>query len=254
MSTALKNRMWSEFRERDIALNVNLGTKKGKYSAGSARIYEVSQNLEILELVERQMKEVEVKLRKRYRELEARETVADDSKYRIHHGLDPLCRDLRHPEVLEPREARPLRRTRSEGEAERASASESCISVLIRVGDQACALWMGQMNLVTEALDELVCWTPAVRCFHRNLGSFKVGEEVPEVFGRVGEALVVYPLALKHRGLTDSLVKVEAYVHLHVLSPPAMFWFEEGLKAGGQHINQKFRRKPATRNINMCRR
>jgi transposase len=69
ISTALKNRTWSEFRKRDVELDVNLGTKRGRKIANSMGIYEVSQNLEILEVVEAQMKEVESKLMNRYAEL-----------------------------------------------------------------------------------------------------------------------------------------------------------------------------------------
>lgn len=66
ISTALKNRSWSEFRKRDIELDVNLGTVKGRRMADSIGIYEVSQNMEILEVVESQMKQVESGLMKRY--------------------------------------------------------------------------------------------------------------------------------------------------------------------------------------------
>jgi hypothetical protein len=45
--------------------------------------------------------------------------------------------------------------------------------VLMRVGDQACALGVGQMNLVPKALNEFVSRTPAVRCFHRDPSSFE---------------------------------------------------------------------------------
>lgn len=69
MSTALKNRTRSEFRKRDIDLDVDLGTKKGKRMANSAGIYEVSQNMEVLELVESQMKQIESKLVERYRDV-----------------------------------------------------------------------------------------------------------------------------------------------------------------------------------------
>lgn len=66
ISTALKNRTWSEFRKRDIKLDVNFGTKKGRRKAESTGIYEVFQNLEILEVVESQMKRIEAGLRERY--------------------------------------------------------------------------------------------------------------------------------------------------------------------------------------------
>jgi len=66
ISTALKNRSWSEFKKRDIKLDVNLGTLKGRRKADSIGIYEVSQNMEILDVVEIQMKQIESKLVKRY--------------------------------------------------------------------------------------------------------------------------------------------------------------------------------------------
>ena len=110
ISTALKNRTWSEFRKRDIQLDVNLGTKRGRSIASSTRIYEVAQNLELLEVVEAQMKQIEAKLEKRYGELEPirlLRTIPD----RIHHGFDPLRGDLRYQEVLDPRQTRALCRT-----------------------------------------------------------------------------------------------------------------------------------------------
>ena len=66
MSTAVTNRSWSEFRKRGIVLGVNLGTGKGRDLATSLDIFEVVQNMELLEVVERQIGEIETLLRKRY--------------------------------------------------------------------------------------------------------------------------------------------------------------------------------------------
>lgn len=66
MSTAVTNRSWSEFRKRDIKLGVNLGTRKGRKLAISLGVFEVVQNMELLEVVERQIGEIEALLRKRY--------------------------------------------------------------------------------------------------------------------------------------------------------------------------------------------
>jgi transposase len=66
ISTALKNRSWSEFRERDIVLRADLGTLKGRRMANSAGVYEVSQDMEILEVVASQMKQIELGPMKRY--------------------------------------------------------------------------------------------------------------------------------------------------------------------------------------------
>jgi len=69
ISTALKNKTWSEFRKRGIELNADFGTQKGRRKAESSGIYEISQNLEILEVVEGQIKQIESELRKRYGDL-----------------------------------------------------------------------------------------------------------------------------------------------------------------------------------------
>jgi transposase len=66
ISTALKNRTWSEFRKRDTEFNADLGTIKGRRMAGRTGIHEVSQNIEILEVVESQMKQIEAGLKERY--------------------------------------------------------------------------------------------------------------------------------------------------------------------------------------------
>lgn len=66
ISTAFKNRTWSELRKRDIELDVDLGTNKGRREVNSLGIYEVSQNVEILEVVENQMREIDSELKERY--------------------------------------------------------------------------------------------------------------------------------------------------------------------------------------------
>jgi transposase len=71
ISTALKNRSWSELRKRGIELDASFGTIKGKRKVGSLGIYEVSQNLEILEVVEDQIKRIESELVKRYGDVKA---------------------------------------------------------------------------------------------------------------------------------------------------------------------------------------
>jgi transposase len=70
MSTALKNRSWSEFRKRDIGLRADLDTKKGRDLAASFGVFEVAENMEILGVIERQTYLVERMLMKRYAELE----------------------------------------------------------------------------------------------------------------------------------------------------------------------------------------
>ena len=66
MSTAVMNRSWSEFRKRDMKLGVDLGTRKGRDLAASLGVFEVVQNMGLLEVVERQIGEIEALLRKRY--------------------------------------------------------------------------------------------------------------------------------------------------------------------------------------------
>jgi len=66
LSTGVKNRTKSEFRKRDIGLEVNLGTKKGRRAASDLDVFEVSQNVELLDVMNRQTKEVEAMLRKKY--------------------------------------------------------------------------------------------------------------------------------------------------------------------------------------------
>jgi transposase len=66
MSTAVKNRTWSELRKRDIRLRANLGTRKGRDLAASLGVFEVDQNVGLLEAVEGQIKAVEARLKARY--------------------------------------------------------------------------------------------------------------------------------------------------------------------------------------------
>ncbi len=66
LCTGVKNRTKSEFRKRDIALQVNLGTLKGRKAAGALGVFEVNQNMELLDLMGRQTKEVEAMLRRKY--------------------------------------------------------------------------------------------------------------------------------------------------------------------------------------------
>jgi transposase len=66
LSTAMKNRTRSEFRKRDIELDVNLGTQKGRKAAFELGVFEVNQNVELLELMNRQSKDIEAVLKDRY--------------------------------------------------------------------------------------------------------------------------------------------------------------------------------------------
>jgi len=66
MSTAVKNRSWSEFRKRDIGLSVDLSTRKGRDLAAALGVFEILQNMDLLEVVERQTNEVERMLMGRY--------------------------------------------------------------------------------------------------------------------------------------------------------------------------------------------
>ena len=70
ISTAIKNRTWSEFRKRDIGFEANLATKIGRRKALASGVYEVCQNVEVLELVEDQIKGIEAELEMRYGDLE----------------------------------------------------------------------------------------------------------------------------------------------------------------------------------------
>jgi transposase len=66
LSTGVKNRTRSEFRKRDIGLDVDLKTQKGRKVASSLDVFEVNQNVELLDLIERQGKEIEAVLRRKY--------------------------------------------------------------------------------------------------------------------------------------------------------------------------------------------
>jgi len=65
-STAMKNRTRSEFWKRDIQLDVNLGTLKGRKATLGLGVFEISQNMELLDLIDSQSKEVEKLLWKKY--------------------------------------------------------------------------------------------------------------------------------------------------------------------------------------------
>jgi len=69
MSTAIKNRSRSEFRKRDISLRVDLRTRRGRNLASVLGVFEVCQNMELLEVIERQTCEIERMLRKKYGKL-----------------------------------------------------------------------------------------------------------------------------------------------------------------------------------------
>ncbi len=66
LCTGVKNRTKSEFRKRDIELEVNLGSIKGRKAASGLGVFEVSQNVELLELMDSQTKEIEAMLFKKY--------------------------------------------------------------------------------------------------------------------------------------------------------------------------------------------
>ena len=66
LSTSVKNRSKSEFRKRDVDLDVNLGTKKGRKAALGLEIFEVDQNIMLLDLMDRQTKEIEAMLERKY--------------------------------------------------------------------------------------------------------------------------------------------------------------------------------------------
>lgn len=66
LSTSVSNRSKSEFRKRDIGLDVNLGTIKGRKEAMGLDVFEVSQNMELLDLIAKQSKAVERMLWEKY--------------------------------------------------------------------------------------------------------------------------------------------------------------------------------------------
>ena len=66
MGSSIKNRTWSELRKRDIKLGVDFRTRKGRDLAASLGVFEVVQNMELLEVIEGQTRKIEAVLRKRY--------------------------------------------------------------------------------------------------------------------------------------------------------------------------------------------
>ena len=62
----MKNRTRSEFSKRDIHLDVNLSRLNGRRAAFGLDVFEVNQNMELLDLMDRQTKEVEALLKKKY--------------------------------------------------------------------------------------------------------------------------------------------------------------------------------------------
>jgi transposase len=66
LSTGVKNKTKSEFRKRDVDLDVNLGTVKGRKAAVELGVFEVNQNIELLEVMDRQTKEIEAMLERKY--------------------------------------------------------------------------------------------------------------------------------------------------------------------------------------------
>jgi len=66
LSTGVKNKTKSEFRKRDVDLDVNLGTMKGRRAAFDLGVFEVNQNVELLEVMDRQTKEIEAMLERKY--------------------------------------------------------------------------------------------------------------------------------------------------------------------------------------------
>lgn len=67
-STALKNRTWSEFRKRDIKGQKGFGTQKDREQTGNTGIYEIEQNMDILNELEAQIKHIEKRLKEQYRD------------------------------------------------------------------------------------------------------------------------------------------------------------------------------------------
>lgn len=66
LSVCMKNRTKSEFRKRDVDFELNLGTLKGRKAAGALGIFEVNQNVELLDVLDRQSKEIEAVLLRKY--------------------------------------------------------------------------------------------------------------------------------------------------------------------------------------------
>jgi transposase len=70
ISTALKNRTWSELRKRDIQFQASLDSFKGRQIASRTGVYEIQQNVGLIDLVEKQMKGIEAILKERYSSVE----------------------------------------------------------------------------------------------------------------------------------------------------------------------------------------
>jgi len=68
MTTAIKNRTYSEFRKRGIDVE-DLGTHTGREGMMSSNSYEVNQNIEILNAVENQIKLIETRLKRQYQDV-----------------------------------------------------------------------------------------------------------------------------------------------------------------------------------------
>jgi len=69
-STAIKNRTRSEFGKRNITLSVDLKTKRGRKVASELEVFEVSQNIELLNLIEEQSKRIKTMLMEKYGQVE----------------------------------------------------------------------------------------------------------------------------------------------------------------------------------------
>jgi len=69
ITTSLKNRTWSEYRKRDLKREGGLWSQKGRDLARATGIYEIEQNMDLLDGIEMQIKEIEKKLKKQYQSL-----------------------------------------------------------------------------------------------------------------------------------------------------------------------------------------
>jgi transposase len=63
LSTALKNRTWSEFRKRDLRPEANMKSIRGRKQLMSFGIHEIKQNLELIEATETKIKQTVALLR-----------------------------------------------------------------------------------------------------------------------------------------------------------------------------------------------
>lgn len=68
LCTSVKNRTRSEFRKRHVELDVNLGTMKGRKAVSGLEIFEVYPNMELLDVMDRQSKDIKAILEKKYGE------------------------------------------------------------------------------------------------------------------------------------------------------------------------------------------